>query len=963
MAPLGDVRDASIDMPPSLSLDMPDSLPEATSTDKTVHFAPGTPEPKPTSRKKKSSKGTKSKKRISVPIDSLPDDIVAIVDETIGSVSIPVLEERNDLVDVQPSTEPGEPVQVLGAESAPDGGEVVAAEQAAAIVHVIPEPLIEETSVVEPGPDVSGIIVEVLPNEHIEPSMAEVSKPKKKSSKSSGKDKDKSKKKLKVKDMIQTFEGLGTDMVPPPALPDLVIDVPPPPPPAVEAETVQESVEESEGQESLTLPADVATSEPASPPIVALADVEDDAGSDGPIREHEPVKEDEQHATPEVAITSDIDASALPIVEAAPEEVGIHEEDPEGGSVEPTAQDIDVDIVPDESDTLESSEKVTDDRVADDEGSINHDDGLSVSIDEPVDDELQDSATAHDPDAAETADIPPPDPDSVDSTPTDESTAIQDIDPSPAEAVSIEDDSTGADETAVVNEESNSGFDESEFGQETLVAESAPEEPAIEETSADKVEEPVVVEISIDNGPTADADESHAEDDAAKHPEIETTVIEDVVIEEVVVEEAVVEGVFVENVVVEAPKDESIEPMEAVSDPVLDETAIESSPVVEEPAETLAEISSEDTGTAEQKDADLPSDIAEAEALPEDTADNKPEPATEESVEPPADANDETQAVEMPSAPEITPSEQPATEPATIADAPAVQEETPSNSPPAPPSPTLSKGGSHKHKADRWERKHELKRTSTDIKPDKPSSSKRSSRHSKEEPRSADRPHRSRRHTMPAEDEAERTKRREARKAEELARTMEEERRKADEEELRQIRHEARRAARKAAAEEAAKIAREEAEAVAREEAERRRKRREARDRKEEAARPPPRPRRDSVTKAPLFIRTSGDQPRERRREETSHRSSRHSERPSSKRGSSPTSKSSKDAGQSNDASSTPTEPVSSSSTGSKSHRSHREAEDGERPRSSRRDSERHSRRPVVEEKPRSFFGSLLRRL
>ncbi|KAK4900776.1 hypothetical protein LTR27_001955 [Elasticomyces elasticus] len=978
MAPLGDGGDGSIDVPPNLSLDMPDDLPESTNTDKSVHFAPGTPEPKPTSRKKKSSKGTKSKKKISVPIDSVPDDIVAIVDEAISSVPLPVLDTPGgiDVVDAEPSNEPGGFVPDLGDKTALDDGEAVAAEQAATIIDVTPEPPIEETSIVEPGPDVSGVVIEVLPFEPTEPPTTEVSKSKKKSSKSSGKDKDKSKKKSKVKDMIQSFEGLGTDIVPPPALPDLVIDVPPPPPPAVEAETVQELVEESEGQESLTLPADVATLEPASPPIVALADVEDDAGSDGPIREHEPVEEDEQHATPEVAITSDIDVSALPIVEAAPEEVGIHGEDPEEGSVEPTAQDIDVEIVPDESDTLESSEKVTDDRVADDEGSINHDDGLSVSNDELVDDELQDSATAHDPDAAETADIPPPDPDSVDSTPTDESTAIQDIDPSPAEAVSIEDDSTGADETAVVNEESNSGLDESEIGQETLVAESAPEEPAIEETSADKVEEPAVVEVFIDNGPTADADESHAEDDAAKHPEIETTVIEDVVIEEVVVEEVVVEeavveevvveDVVVEDVVVEAPKDESTEPMEAVSEPVLDEAAIGSSPIVEEPTEAPAESPGEDTGTAEQKGADLPSDIAEAEASPEASPEateaSNPEPATEESVEPPAEAKDETQAVEIPSAAESIPTEQPA-EPAAIADAPTVQEQTPSNSLPTPPSPTLSKGGSHKHKADRWERKHELKRTSTDIKPEKPSSSKRSSRHSKEEPRSADRPHRSRRHTMPAEDEAERTKRREARKAEELARIMEEERRKADEEELRQIRDEARRAARKAAAEEAAKIAREEAEAVAREEAERRRKRREARDRKEEAARPPPRPRRESVTKAPLFIRTSGDQPRERRREETSHRRSRHSDRPGSKRGTSPTSKSSKDAGPSNDASSTPTEPASASSTGSKSHRSHREAEDGERPRSSRRDSEQHSRRPVVEEKPRSFFGSLLRRL
>ncbi|KAK5685493.1 hypothetical protein LTS10_003572 [Elasticomyces elasticus] len=954
MAPLGDVGDSSIDVPPNLSLDMP----ESTNTDKTVHFAPGTPEPKPTSRKKKSSKGTKSKKRISVPIDSLPDDIVAIVDEAISSAPLPVLEEEKDAMDAESSTEPGASVQDLGEESAPDGGEAVAIEQAATVIDVTPEPPIEETSIVEPGPDFNEVVVEVLPTEHIEPSMTEVSKPKKKSSKSSGKDKDKSKKKSKVKDMIQSFEGLGTDIVPPPALPELVIDVPPPSPPAVEAENAQDSVEDSKGEESLPSTADVATSEPASPPIVALADVEVNAGSDEPIREHEPVEEDEQHATPEVAITSDIDASALPIVEAAPEEVGMHEEDAEEGSIEPAVQGTDVDIVPDELDPLESSEKVTDELVADSEGSITHDDELNASNDEPADDELQDSVPAHDPDAVETEDIPPPAPEGVESTPTDESTAAQELDPSPAETVSIEDEDTADEETAVVSEEPNTDLDI--VAEETVVAESTPEEPASDGTSADDtIEEPVVVEIPIGDGPAAGADDSQVEDDAAKNPEPETTVAEDVIIEDVVVEEAVVEA---EDIVVEAPEDESIEPMEAVSDPVLDETAIESSPVVAEPTETPAEISSEDTGTAEQKDADLPSDIAEFEALPEATEASNPEPATEESLEPPADTNAETQAVETPSSPENIPPEQPP-ETATIAVAPAVQEETPLNSPPAPPSPTLSKGGSHKHKADRWERKHELKRTSTDIKPEKPSSSKRSSRHSKEEPRSADRPHRSRRHTMPAEDEAERTKRREARKAEEIARVMEEERKKADEEELRRIRHEARRAARKAAAEEAAKIAREEAEAVAREEAERRRKRREARDRKEEAARPPPRPRRESVTKAPLFIRTSGDQPRERRRDETSHRSSKHSDRPSSKRGTSPTSKSSKDAGQSNDPSSTPTEPASASSTGSKSHRSHRETDDGERPRSSRRDSERHSRRPVLEEKPRSFFGSLLWRL
>ncbi|KXL43202.1 MAG: hypothetical protein FE78DRAFT_41820 [Acidomyces sp. 'richmondensis'] len=53
------------------------------SGEKKVSFAPGTPEPKPTSRKKKNSKNgrSQSKKRVSVPMENLPENIIAIVDE------------------------------------------------------------------------------------------------------------------------------------------------------------------------------------------------------------------------------------------------------------------------------------------------------------------------------------------------------------------------------------------------------------------------------------------------------------------------------------------------------------------------------------------------------------------------------------------------------------------------------------------------------------------------------------------------------------------------------------------------------------------------------------------------------------------------------------------------------------------------------------------------------------------
>ena len=292
--------------------------------------------------------------------------------------------------------------------------------------------------------------------------------------------------------------------------------------------------------------------------------------------------------------------------------------------------------------------------------------------------------------------------------------------------------------------------------------------------------------------------------------------------------------------------------------------------------------------------------------------------------------------------------------------------ESPLTSPVAPPSPTLSKGGSYKHRADHWQRKHDTKRVSTEAKPEKASPSKRSSGNSREEPRSADRPHRSRRHSLPTEDETERRRRREARKAEESARIREEERKMAEEDEARRLRHEARRARRKAAAEDEAEVMRQKAEAIAYREAEARRRRHEERERGSETARPR-RARRESVTKAPLFFRIASDLPSERRPGKDSARGSRNDDRPMSKRSSSPAPPLSRPeeplVSPSEQSASVPADAGPPSSSGSKSLHRHRETAEGDRPRSNRRESERSSRRPAMEERPRSFFGSLMRRL
>ncbi|KAK0911869.1 hypothetical protein LTR91_019115 [Friedmanniomyces endolithicus] len=288
---LPEVNIAALTDKPEALEDLSD-FPPSPAGDRSVHFAPGTPEPKPTVRKKKSAKGPKqkSKKRASVLIDHSPDDIVAIVDEAIGEGPQPVSDGSHDAVvdNVIPRLDhegtPAEAVIVPGGKDTEDNSEtrpVTVDADPVAEPHIT---LVEATSSggasdlpletsaprdesehVDAVPD-----VDVLPPAIVDP--VESSKPKKKSSKASSRGKDKSEKKSsrsKVKGMIQSFEGRGIDVVPPPSAPDLdemPKDIlPPPQPPVVELDHVEtpgliEEVNQdaSEVETSPAVPADMA---------------------------------------------------------------------------------------------------------------------------------------------------------------------------------------------------------------------------------------------------------------------------------------------------------------------------------------------------------------------------------------------------------------------------------------------------------------------------------------------------------------------------------------------------------------------------------------------------------------------------------------------------------------------------------------------------------------------------------
>ncbi|KAK1073546.1 hypothetical protein LTR74_001687 [Friedmanniomyces endolithicus] len=849
-------------------------VPPSPAGDRSVHFAPGTPEPKPTVRKKKSAKGPKqkSKERASVLIDHSPDDIVAIVDEAIGEGPQPVSDGSHDAVmdDVilVPDYErtPDEPVIVPGGKDTEDNSEsqpVAVDKDPVAEPHVA---LVEATSsggaadlpLEDSAPGNGSEHVDVVPDVDVPPPAIvdpiESSKSKKKSSKASSRGKDKSEKKSsrsKVKDMIQSFEGCGIDVVPPPSALDsddlLKGILPPPQPPVVELDHVEIPglIEEAnqdarEMEASSAIPADMAMT--------------DDTHS---LLEHAPVPTlDSEVTSPLNDATGSDSGGTHDEMDAAVEETSSHEV---GSIHDPNVENDDLDLYHAHDGVVEVTEPepgaVFDPPVTsmeDDCGQWSGDELSEWHEDEPF--------AGYDEPADVASFIPNED---------------QQIPDTKSEA------------------EGETGSHREDVSTATLEDGDDPQMPGDPMTE------------TMDANPVSNDDEVTLVDEAAA----------DVGIRSIAEHSAVSEPDGKEPINDEPNVDPSIAEMTEPEDIAVDALATESFAGDDQPNETDLKVQG-DNGLADgivvettqhqatvdmlQHDPDLPveetadasADLEAVNPPPMDgaTEAGQPEPVPEGTIEAMIDVADKVQPEGEPASlegPSIERSVNESFGEPRNDSMPGAAIESPMTSPVAPPSPTLSKGGSYKHRADHWQRKHDTKRASTDAKPEKASPSKRNSGHSREEPRSADRPHRSRRHSQPPEDETERRRRREARKAEESARVREEERKMAEEDEARRIRHEARRARRKAAAEEEAEVVRQKAEAVAYQEAEARRRRHEERERGSETARPR-RARHESVTKAPLFFRTGSDQPSERRRGKDSNRGSKNEDRPGSKRSSSP---------------------------------------------------------------------------
>ncbi|KAK0314117.1 hypothetical protein LTR91_020822 [Friedmanniomyces endolithicus] len=920
-------------------------VPPSPAGDRSVHFAPGTPEPRPTVRKKKSAKGSKqkSRKRASAPIEDSPDDVVAIVDGATGEGPQPVSNGSHDaVVDevmVVPDCEslPAELVVIPGGKETQDDSEprpVNVDTEPVAEPHIV---AVEATTSEGAGdlPHDGSEHIDVVPEADV-PSPAIVDpiepfKSKKRSSKASSKVKDKSEKKpskSKVKDMIQSFEGRGVDVVPPPPLPDsddLPKDFLPPPQPLVieldsveTAEIVQEPDQDSGKVESSPAAlVDIATTDDAHSPPDDASMLALDTGATSPLSD---------------VVGSDLGATHNE-TDATVEQTSLHEV---GSLREPHVEydDLDLDHAHDGAEmtepepetvveALSTSAEIDDWPRSGDELAGSHEDEPFAGYDER-------------------ADIPSLIPDEDDQVP--------DLTREKGEETEMrQEDEIGTFTSEDGDEPQMLGYPVTE----TMDAGSAgndDESTLVDEATAavglHNIAEPSAVnepdgKEPIDDKPNLDRsiDEmTTPKDIAMDEPAVESLVGDDQPNKTHV--EAQCDNDLVDGMIAEKTKTEA----------TLDIPPCEPDLLVDETIEAWADA----------EDIDVP-------PLHRATEAGEPEPAPEEVKEAVIDVADKVQTEGEPASLEEEPIdrnvggtfEEPGNDPL-----PGAAIESPLINPIAPPSPTLSKGGSYKHRADHWQRKHDTKRMSSEAKPEKASPSKRNSGHSREEPRSADRPHRSRRHSQPTEDETERRRRREARKAEESARIREEERKMAEEDEARRIRHEARRARRKAAAEEEAEVMRQKAEAIAYQEAEARRRRHEERERGSETARPR-RVRRESVTKAPLLFRTSSDLPSERRREKESARGSRNDDRPMSKRSSSPAPPRAEESlgGPNEHSASAPAEAGPASSNGTKSSHRHRETTDGERLRSSRRESERSSRRPAMEERPRSFFGSLMRRL
>jgi len=965
---------------------VPESLTDGSGEhgDKRVSFAPGTPEPKPTTRKKKKSARSKAKKRVAVPGGSLPEDIVAVIDESLGSPQ---------LMPIVPFPNP-EPIEVLLAMTLDEHPNVEhASAQDEINVQSDMPPIANVEAEVPPDTDLCGpsaALSDEMPSEKVKSKKIlgsasnEKAKPKKGSSKK----------------LPDSLAGLGIDVplpAPMPPSPDVEgIDLSPPPPPP---------------PPPLTLDADETLTRPPIPGTLPefLMPLDSPMVNDG-------AAEDTQAGSAEQARTggnlyarvesADDSAWNSGEGEGRPEEVSEvadsghqHAEGPLNAGPDPSSgieleeraqEDSEEATSPFHESTKGLALVITeesDHAVVDAEGlSSSEPESPAESILSPVDganpgdednpnDETQSAGPEVSSDVAKVEESKRSG--DAKGLTRDKDTDKGEIDQDDDRSVSaeplpnghavrrppVDDDTQGSDPDRV--DEGTAPIDGAQESEpdhlgESLVKEAQETLRSVVEVTDEKVEEAVEL-------PSGTSDAEVIATDLVAEGEPAAKAVEDDLAED--------GGNFSHSGASE-PKEEGLDESvtEAEATPL---GSAEDKPEARALANAVPEKAAEEpaTETAEITNVDAPAED-EMEALGEVRADectveNAPSEESITGVLVTKEADESTEKVEQPAATDIeakrlrNQQEAPAApfrssaEPKNPPDSPKPTNPVPN----APPSPTLSKSSSHRHRADHWarpsKRPPELKHSS-----DKPGASEhRTRRYSND---SETRPHnRVRRKSIPARAAAERAvaaeiEHRRWREAEE-ARQTEAERRRVEDEERRAIRREAR----KAAAAENARISREEAEAAARRERRRRDSGREPdpvhRSERDGKGGGRPALRRRSHTGGESLARTA---PSPRRTSEGRSRGEQTLPSNSPRQ---------QDDGPKNDDAAAP-----ASSDEGKSHRRHRhhhhrhrsggereqvwkdEEEEEEVKVPSRRDTERRNRRPVMEkERPQSFWGKL----
>lgn len=900
---------------------------------RSVQFAPGTPEPRPTQRKKKSAKGTKiKKKRTPLPAaDEGPSEI--IVDEApADTINIPLAQlESEGLVEPRVVDEPtSETISIDVAEDLVQ--QVVDVQEADdPPQELVPEP--ETLLELEP--------VQII--ETIEDPDTAV-KPKKKSEKKSSKSRSK-----RIESTMAVFEapppsdagsierlrkkgkkysskskskepGPEPEPAPVPAPMGLGIDFGGTPSPPVLDETPAEvEIVEVVTEEELPIPIDGETADDKDETAVEISPLVDDDPPSAPSA-----------SADDAGIASDqvVEEPAKGNAEAE-EAAGEEHEDESAEAVEENGVKESVEdepIPPDSAIVLEESHHSDTD-----ESDLGVEQG-AVVVDIDLNDEQfggSDLSLEVVPIAEEKEELPE-ETQTLTEKPDEEIKEIDDsfIDTTAfpgsfeTETYPVPDTSSEFDEMELVALEPS---DQPESPEAALVDDSSTE--VIEKAPSDVLAEDIVP----DEVPRAEFEALVNEDSP---PPTEDLVVDEALTAELVPDEtAIVVG---------------------------DEEQLLAGPT----SEAAPEVAAEEAVPIELN----PEPVADPPAA-EAVADMEPPQASEEPVEVVAEAEPEPEPIDE--AKEV--------EPIPVAvDTPILESEAPTEPAPVPaaevpPSPTLSRRSHDKQKADRWRRTPSKKLPSSDKKAsDKTHSSKPTSSRTTNYKR-----HRSDKQPTPQrtpEEEEERRRRRERKRAEETARYLADERRRADEEEIRMLREEAKRAARKAAAAEAVRLVREEAAAAAKKEVERRRRRR-------DSVRESERPRSQRESKG-LFGRSSGGgggEPKSPRKERSSTYGSRHGdeERPRSSKVAVPVDEPIVDdnsprdiGGEGNEGPAAPSGSQQGSSSRKHRHRRHSAEEEQSESQHRRRDTDRRdrdgesksrSKRPAEQQKPRSFLGSLLR--